>query len=138
DLIIICEQKDEDDIIKLLRTNIEDKNIADLEIQSKKTKVYRCENINGQFKGFQIDEITKVANYNIALEYLGFTYDGSKVLIKTSGFSKFYRSMIKSFKKSASLAKNSKNPDKSLFKSKLYKRFTHKGSRRKLIYHPSK
>ncbi|WP_294315551.1 reverse transcriptase domain-containing protein [uncultured Chryseobacterium sp.] len=138
DLIIICEQKYEDDIIKLLRTTIADKNIADLEIQSKKTKVYRFEEINGNFKGFQIDETTKVPNYHVVLEYLGFTYDGSKVLIKTSGFSKFYRSMIKSFKKSASFAKNSKNPDKSLFKSKLYKRFTHKGAKRKLIYQPSK
>lgn len=138
DLIIICEQKFEDEIIELLRTNIKDKNIADLEIQSKKTKVYRFENINGQYKGFRIDEITKVPNYNLALEYLGFTYDGNKVLIKTSGFSKFYRSMIKSFKKSASLAKKSKNPDKSLFKSKLYKRFTYRGSKRKIIYNPSK
>lgn len=138
DLIIICEQKYEDEIIQLLRSNIEDKYIADLEIQTKKTKVYRFENINGQYKGFQIDEITKVPNYNLALEYLGFTFDGEKVLIKTSGYSKFYRSMIKSFKKSASLAKYSKNPDKSLFKSKLYKRFTHKGSKRKLIYHPLK
>lgn len=138
DLIIICEQKYEDEIIKLLRTNIADTNIADLEIQSKKTKVYRFEEINGNLKGFQIDEITKVPNYDLALEYLGFTYDGNKVLIKTSGFSKFYRSMIKSFKKSDSLASNSKNPDKSLFKSKLYKRFTHKGAKRKLIYQPSK
>lgn len=54
----------------------------------------------------------KVPNYNLSLEYLGFIFDGNKVLIKTSGFSKFYRSMIKSFKKSASLARNSKNPDK--------------------------
>lgn len=138
DLIIVCEQKHEDDIIKLLRTNIRDENVAHLEIQSKKTKVYRFENLNGQFKGFQIDENTKLPKYEIALEYLGFTYDGTKVLIKTSGFSKFYRSMIKSFKKSASLARNSKNPDKSLFKSKLYKKFTHKGSKRKLIYRPSK
>lgn len=138
DLIIICEQKDEDEILKLLRTSIADKNIADLEIKSEKTKVYRFEEIEGCFKGFQIDEITKVPNYKIPLEYLGFTYDGNKVLIKTSGYSKFYRSMIKSFKKSASLAKNSKNPDKRIFKSKLYKRFTYKGAKRKIIYQPSK
>ena len=46
--------------------------------------------------------------------------------------------MIKSFKKSASFARNSKNPDKRIFKSKLFKRFTHKGAKRKLIYRPSK
>lgn len=46
--------------------------------------------------------------------------------------------MKRSFKKSTSLAKNSKNPDKSIFKSRLYKRFTHRGAKRKLIYRPSK
>jgi hypothetical protein len=45
--------------------------------------------------------------------------------------------MIKSFKKSASLSKYSKNPDKRIFKSKLFKRFSYRGSKRKLIYRPS-
>lgn len=138
DLIIICDQEDEDNIIKAVRENIADGNIANLEIQSKKTKVYRFENIRNKFIGFEIDEITKLPNFNKSLEYLGFIYDGQRVLIKTSGFSKFYRSMIKSFKKSASFARNSKNPDKTIFKSKLFKRFTYKGAKRKLIFRPSK
>jgi predicted DNA-binding protein YlxM (UPF0122 family) len=138
DLIVICAQKYEDEIIRCIRENIENTKIANLEIQPKKTKVYRFESINGMFKGYEIDEITKNPNFNKTLEYLGFSYDGQKILIKTSGFSKFYRSMIKSFKKSASLARNSKNPDKMIFKSRLYKRFTYKGSKRKLIYRPSK
>lgn len=138
DLIVICEQKYEDRIIKIIRDSIADKNIASLEIQPEKTKVYRFEDIGGIFKGFEIDEVTKFPNYNRTLEYLGFSYDGQKVLIKSAGFSKFYRSMIKSFKKSASLAKNSKNPDKRIFKSRLYKRFTYRGAKRKLIYRPSK
>lgn len=138
DLIVVCEQEYEDEIIKTIRENIGDKNIANLEIQPKKTKVYRFEIINHKFIGFEIDEKTKVPNFNKTLEYLGFSYDGQKVLIKSAGFSKFYRSMIKSFKKSDSLARNSKNPDKRIFKSKLFKRFTHKGAKRKLIYRPSK
>ncbi|HHT9079514.1 TPA: reverse transcriptase domain-containing protein [Flavobacterium psychrophilum] len=138
DLIVICEQQCEDEIIKTIRESIADKNIANLEIQSKKTKVYRFENIGTKFTGFEIDEKTKVPNFNKKLEYLGFSYDGQKVLIKSAGFSKFYRSMIKSFKKSASFTRNSKNPDKRIFKSKLFKRFTHKGAKRKLIYRPSK
>ena len=138
DLIVVCEQKFEDEIIKNIRESIADKNIANLEIQSKKTKVYRFENIAGRFTGFEIDEKTKEPNFNKKLEYLGFSFDGQRVLIKSAGFSKFYRSMIKSFKKSASFARNSKNPDKRIFKSKLFKRFTHKGANRKLIYRPSK
>jgi len=138
DLIIVCKQENEDEIIKTLRELISDKNVADLEIQPQKTKVYRFENINSKFTGFEIDETTKIKNFNKTLEFLGFSFDGERVLIKTSGYSKFYRSMIKSFKKSASFARHSKNPDKRIFKSRLYKRFTHKGSNRKLIYRPSK
>jgi hypothetical protein len=136
DLIIVCEQKYEDEIIKFIRDKVE--NLARLEIHPSKTVVYRFEEIDGIFKGFEIDEKSKKHNYNKCLEYLGFSYDGQRVLIKNSGFSKFYRSMKRSFKKSSSLAINSKNPDKNLFKSRLYKRFTHRGAKRKLIYHPSK
>lgn len=138
DLIIVCEQTDEDEVIKFIRNTISDPHIADLEIHSKKTKVYRFEAINGRFRGFLIDEISKLPNYNKTLEYLGFTFDGTRVLIKSAGMSKYYRTVIKSFKKSASLAKNSKNPDKDIFKSRLYKKHTHLGSKRRLIFRPSK
>lgn len=135
DLIIICEQENEDEIIKFIRDRI--KNLAELEISESKTKIYRFEEIAGVFKGFEIDEKTKTPNYYKTLEYLGFAYDGNRVLIKTAGFSKFYRAMKRSFKKSTSLARFSKNPDKRIFKSRLYKRFTHRGAKRKLIYKPS-
>ncbi|WP_370227789.1 reverse transcriptase domain-containing protein [Mesoflavibacter sp.] len=136
DLIIVCEQKYEDEIIKYIRDKVQ--NLAKLEIHPSKTTVYRFEEIDGVFKGFEIDEKYKEHNYNKSLEYLGFIFDGQRVLIKNSGFSKFYRSMKRSFKKSASMALHSKNPDESIFKSRLYKRFTHRGAERKLIHHPSK
>lgn len=136
DLIVVCEQKHEDEIIRFIRNKVKD--LAKLEIHKDKTKVYRFEKVNQIFKGFQIDEETKQYDYNNTLEYLGFSFDGQRVLIKSSGFSKFYRSMKRSFKKSTSLAIYSKNPDKTLFKSRLYNRFTHRGAKRKLIYRPSK
>ncbi len=135
DLIIVCEQQYEDAILKFIRDRVQ--NLARLEIHPSKTAVYRFEEVDGVFKGFEIDEFTKEHNYNRVLEYLGFSFDGQRVLIKNSGFSKFYRSMKRSFRKSTSLAKFSKNPDKSLFKSRLYNRFTHRGAKRKLIYQPS-
>jgi hypothetical protein len=55
DLIIVCEQQYEDEIIKTLRDRI--KNCEKLEIHPKKTKIYRFEKINDIFKGFEIDEI---------------------------------------------------------------------------------
>ena len=108
-----------------------------MNFQPTKTKVFRFEEIEKKYRGFEINETTKAYNPNKQLEYLGFSYDGQRVLIKNAGFSKFYRSMKSSFKKSTSLALHSKNPDKSLFKSKLYKRFSHRGAKRKMIYRPT-
>lgn len=135
DLIIVCNQKYEDEIIDFLRESIKRKN---LEIHPSKTVVYRFEKINDKFTGFRIDEFTKQPDSKHGLEYLGFVFDGQRVLIKNAGFSKYYRNMKRSFKRSASLALNSKNKDKKLFKSQLYKRFTYRGANRKLIYKPSK
>ena len=136
DLIIVCEQQYEDDMIKLIRDKIG--NLVKLEIKAEKTKLYRFEHIKDEFMGFEVNEITKNPNFNKALEYLGFTYDGMRVFIKSSGLSKFYRTMKSSINRATSFALNSKNPDKSLFISKLYKRFTYKGAGRKRIYRPSK
>lgn len=136
DLIIVCEQEFEEDILNFIRDRV--KNLTKLEIHPSKTSVYRFEKINGETKGFEIDEESKEHNYNKSLEYLGFSFDGQQILIKDAGFSKYYRSMKRSFKKSTSLAIHTKNPDHSIFKSRLYNRFTFKGARRKQIYHPSK
>jgi len=135
DLIIVCEQEKEDEVLSMLRSSV--LNLVNLEIHRDKTKVYRFENLSSGYRGFEIDEITKKHNYGKTLTYLGFTYDGNRVLIKTAGFSKYYRSMKRSFKKSTSLALYSKNPAKNIFKSRLYRRFTYKGANRKMIYQPS-
>jgi len=137
DLIIVCERQNEDDIIKLIRDTISGEFVK-LTIEPKKTKLYHFEFINGLFKGFAVNETTKEPNNNKPLEYLGFSFDGQKVLIKNAGFSKFYRSMKGAFNRAITYALYSKNPDKSLFKSRLYKRFTYKGAEGKLIYRPSK
>ncbi|MCP9763643.1 reverse transcriptase domain-containing protein [Lacihabitans soyangensis] len=71
DLIIICEQDYEDEIIKYLRDKID--SVTDLKIEPSKTKVFRFEELSGKYTGFQIDENTKAINLNKTLEYLGFS-----------------------------------------------------------------
>lgn len=137
DLIIVCEQECEDEIIKLLRNTISGDKVK-LTIEPDKTKLYHFEKIDGIFKGFEINLTTKQPCFNKPLEYLGFSFDGQRVLIKDAGFSKFYRSMKGAINRSVSYALHSKNPDKNLFKSRLYKRFTYKGAKRKLIHRPLK
>ncbi|GAF06009.1 reverse transcriptase domain-containing protein [Saccharicrinis fermentans] len=136
DLIVIYETRYEAEISDFILDLIKD--LAKLEIHPKKTQTYRFRNIEKVNSCFHVDYLTKKESQNRKLEYLGFSYDGEKVLIKSSGFSKFYRSMKRSLKKSASLAINGKNPDNSIFKSSLYKRFTHRGAKRRLIYKPKK
>lgn len=133
DLIIVCDRKDEDYFYDLIREEIETK--ANLEIQPAKTNVYRYEtNKDSEFKGGILEG--SVVNTNKQLEYLGFMYDGTKVRVKTAGFSKFYRTMKRSFRRGAHFAKKAHIPSDSLFETRLYKRFTHLGSKRRLRWLP--
>lgn len=133
DLIIICDQKDENYFYKLIQEEIEIG--ANLEIQPKKTSIYRYEtNSELIFKGGIFDGDT--INSNKQLEYLGFMYDGSKIRVKTAGFSKFYRTMKRSFRRGAHFAKAAHIPSKALFETRLYKRYTHFGAKRRLKWIP--
>jgi len=129
DLIIICDQKDEKYFYDLILEEVENK--ANLDIQAQKTNIYRYElDEHLQFKGGIIKNSN--LNSNKQLEYLGFQYDGLKVLIKTAGFSKFYRTMKRSFRRGAHFAKKSHIPSTALFETRLYKRFTHIGAKRRM------
>jgi len=133
DLIIVCDQQDEDYFYRLIQQEIEEK--ALLEIQRSKTNIYRYEfNEKKEFLG-GIYEDNQVS-LNKQLEYLGFVYDGSKVRVKTAGFSKFYRNMERSFKRGEYFAKKAHIPAEGLFETRLYKRFTHLGSKRRLKWLP--
>lgn len=133
DLIIVCDRKDEDYFFKLIQEEIENK--ANLKIQPKKTNIYRYKlNQDFEFKGGIVEN--DIVNQNRQLEYLGFLYNGSKVYVKTAGFSKFYRNMKRSFRRGAHFAKKTHIPSDSLFETRLYKRFTHIGSNRRLRWLP--
>jgi hypothetical protein len=66
-------------------------------------------------------------------EYLGFSFDGKNVYLKSSGLAKFYRKMKRSIKRSGFYAKYGKNKVPQLFKNRLYKRFTIVGAHRRQI-----
>ncbi|MHB1105018.1 MAG: reverse transcriptase domain-containing protein [Lutibacter sp.] len=131
DLILIVPRENEHEAIRQLRELVDDK--VKLEIQSEKTKVYHFQEVEGIFKGYEVDEETGEPK-NKTLEYLGFEYNGQRALIKTAGYSKFNRSMKRSFKRATSLAINAKSTDDKIHKNSLFKRFTYKGSKRRMIY----
>lgn len=129
DLILICNQEDEKYFYDLIREEVEYK--AHLEIQESKTHVYHYElgHNNALVGGIVKDG---VVHTNKQLEYLGFVFEGDKVKVKASGFSKFYRNMKRSFRRGIHFAKQAHIPSNSLFERRLYKRFTHLGSKRRL------
>ena len=133
DLIIVCDQKDENLFNNLIRDAIED--LAKLEIQPKKTNIYRYQEKDGCFNGGVLNENGQIVP-NKQLEYLGFEYDGNKVRVKTVGFSKFYRSMKRAFRRGVHFASKPENKNHNLFEERLYKRFTYKGAKRRLKYKP--
>ncbi len=129
DLIIVCDQKDEIFFYDLIREEIEKK--AYLDIQESKTHIYRYElDLNNTLIGGIVKG--RIVQTNKQLEYLGFVFDRGKVRVKSSGFSKFYRKMKRSFRRGIHFAKKAHIPSNSLFEGRLYKRFTHVGAKRRL------
>jgi hypothetical protein len=132
DIILICDQKDEEYFYNLLRTSIEI--LVKLEIQEKKTNIYRYSGDSGKFCGGLLKD--GVITSNKQLEYLGFVYNGENINVKTVGFSKFYRSMKRAFRRGIHFASKPENKSHNLFERRLYNRFTYKGAKRRLIYKP--
>ena len=70
-------------------------------------------------------------NWNKNLIYLGFEYDGEKILLKSASLAGFYRKMKKSIRRGIYYSIKHNNE---LFKRRLYKKFTFRGARRYKIY----
>lgn len=137
DIILICERKDEEFYYDLLLKEINE--CVKLDIKKEKTKIYRYEtNSDMIFSGGLYNPQDNSISSNKHIEYLGFTYNGSKVYIKNACFSKFYRNMKHSFKRGAHFAKQNNSYSGKLFEHRLYKRYTYIGSKRRLIWKPNK
>ncbi|WP_289644337.1 reverse transcriptase domain-containing protein [Maribacter aestuarii] len=131
DLIIVCDQENEQYFFNLIRKSVE--KTAKLEIHPNKTNIYRYETIGKNFNGGILEEDNSISDRK-QLEYLGFEYDGKKVRVKTVGFSKFYRSMKRSLARGVHFASMPYNKTNKLFEERLYRRFTYKGAKRRLIF----
>lgn len=136
DLIIVCEQQYEDELLSVIKSTVDGEKCK-LEISPEKTKLYRFEVTKDKFMGCLVDMKTKVAYTNRSLEYLGFYFDGQRVLIKSSGLSKYYRSMKGAFNRSVSFARYAKNKNQGIFKGRLFKRFTYRGAKPHFVYRQS-
>lgn len=133
DMIVICPSDKKSDIIQLFEENI--RNI-ELNIHEDKTQVFHFSHYQGriickqEFNG-------KITPYsaNRNFEYLGFSFDGEYVRLKTSSLANYYRKMKKGVRRSGFYSSKINNDTKGeIFKRRLYKRYSYIGSKRCVKY----
>ncbi|WP_281778022.1 reverse transcriptase domain-containing protein [Croceibacter atlanticus] len=131
DMVVIVEEKHRDSVIDKFKNEISK---YKLEIQPSKTQIFYFKKFNGVYgcREFNLDTNSLIENRTF--DYLGFSFDGKNVYLKSSGLAKYYRKMKRSFQRGAFYAKHGKNNEPKLFKNRLYKRFTYIGSSRRTIY----
>ncbi|APA00741.1 reverse transcriptase domain-containing protein [Flavobacterium commune] len=130
DMIVVADEKNMDMIYNLLIDEIQN---FDLEIQPSKSQSFIFKYFNEKFGCKEIDLDTGEIKDNTKFEYLGFSFDGEKVYLKSSGLAKYYRKMKRSIKRGGYYAKFGKNKVPQLFKNRLYKRYTIMGAHRRKI-----
>jgi len=137
DMVVIVDEQHRDKIIGTFNQNISS---LDLEIQPSKTQIFYFKEFEGKFSCREYDPKTQSLTTNSKFEYLGFTFDGETVYLKSSGISKFYRKMKRTIKRGVFYANYGKNNVPKLFKNRIYKRFSIIGAKRRTIYkkpHPT-
>ncbi len=131
DMVVIADEEFKDKIIEIFNLNI---SALDLEIQPSKTQIFYFKEFGGKFTCREYNTTTGLLTSNSKFEYLGFTFDGETIYLKSSGISKFYRKMKRSINRGGFYAKYGKNEVGKLFKNRLYKRFSIRGAKRRTIY----
>ena len=134
DMVAICKLEHEKDVIGFFLNTI---NEYCLEMQESKTKVFHFKfDVNkNRYYSYEKNLKTNKLQDNTNFEYLGFQFDGHCTLLKSSSIARFYRKMKQniSIGKFHSLHNRTKTKGE-LFKSRLYKKFTYRGSSRRRIY----
>ncbi len=134
DMVAICPTDQMSDIIAFFKACICD---VKLELQDSKTQVFVFEKqASGSARTcYALDLNTNSLSATSNLEYLGFQFDGSSVLLKNASLSSFYRRMKRAIHIGKYLSRHNRTKTKGeLFKSRLYKKFTYKGASRRRVY----
>lgn len=122
DILIICETGQGSFYESLIESKL---NEIGLEIKAEKT----------QKSQFEVTELLK-QKADKPLQYLGFTYDGWKILVRSNTVSRFHQRMrkgVRSARRAARKAAGNKG-NATVFRKKLYELFSHLGKRNYLSY----
>ena len=100
-MIVVCQYCDIKEIDKLFYEEIKN---HQLEIHSQKTQKFIFERQKDKMKCGQLFENNTI-NWSRNLIYLGFEYDGEKILLKSASLARFYRKMKRSIRRGICYAK---------------------------------
>jgi hypothetical protein len=130
DMVVICPLDKKNEIIDKFNFEIDE---IKLSIQTKKTQIFHFKRQNDIL--FCGQEFPEGINYNKSFVYLGLEYDGSIIKIKSASVSGYYRKMKRTIRRSKHFSnKPFHKYSGELFKSRLLKRFTVIGSKRRRKY----
>ncbi|RYG01767.1 MAG: hypothetical protein EOO07_33770 [Chitinophagaceae bacterium] len=128
DIIAVCSERDADFIEAFITSGIQE---SKAEISENKTERFIFKPIVFGNKEPRFTSVKVVNGREVIgapLNYLGFEFNGQKILVKSTNLAKFYRRMIHSVKSKAKRAKKSGNQlpgvKPALFRRQLYKLYT--------------
>jgi len=113
--IILPEGKSVDEVLSFINESLEE---IGLKINPTKTEVSVFSSKSGKI----------VSDHRF--QYLGFLFDGQKVLIRQSSLNNYYKKMKKGIRSKLLAAKKKEIPKEQIFLRDLYKSYTHYGRRR--------
>lgn len=134
DMIIICDPSQKLTIINTVQKNIE--TLAKLTIQSDKTQIFLFQNMSTHKRCLM--EINGHFNQNSSkykLDYLGFSFDGKSISLKTGSLAKYYRKLKLNVRRCNYYSQTIQNETKGeIFVRRIYKRFSYIGANRKMKF----
>lgn len=129
DMVVVCHNKYKDEIINLFQKEIIQRCM--LSIQPDKTQVFHFMKQANQLTCLQ--EFDGVINHNSSkrkFEYLGFSFDGNNVYLKTSVLAKYYRKMKTGVRRRAYYTNRINNDTRGeMFIKCLYKQYSYVGAK---------
>ncbi|MCC8408561.1 hypothetical protein LJ707_06445 [Mucilaginibacter sp. UR6-1] len=131
DMIVICSEPHASYVINAFDKAIKER---DLEIQLDKTQIFKFVRKNGKFHCEQ--QYEKCLHLTKNLEYLGFEFDGQRSYLKSASLASYYRKMKKAVQRCRYYSKSVKKSKAvgQIFQTRLYKKFSYLGAKRRRIY----
>lgn len=128
DMVVVCPTAYKSQVIQLFEDKIKD---IKLEIHGDKTQVFHFSHCSGKVICKQEFNSRITPNsINRNFEYLGFSFDGEYVRLKTSSLGNYYRKMKKGVRRSGFYSSKINNDTRGeIFRKRLYKRYSYIGAK---------